>query len=135
MLVYARREESVLHERALAELAALAEGRAPWALPLPCLVELVRVLTHPRVLRPPSPLDGAFAFIDALMESPSMRLLCPGPKFVEHFCTAARGADARGNLAFDAQIAALCLEHGVREILTADRDFARFAALKPIWLA
>lgn len=135
MLVYARREESVLHERALAELAALAEGRGPWALPLPCIVELVRVLTHPRVLRPPSTLDGAFAFIDALIESPTMQLLCPGPKFVELFRSATSGADARGNLAFDAQIAAVCLEHGVREILTADRDFARFADLRPIWLA
>lgn len=135
MLVYARREESALHERALAELTALAESRGPWALPLPCVVELVRVLTHARVLRPPSTLDGAFAFIDALLESPSVQLLCPGPKFLEHFRAAARGADARGNLAFDAQIAAVCLEHGVREILTADRDFARFSDLKPVWLA
>ncbi|MEN8150330.1 MAG: PIN domain-containing protein [Planctomycetota bacterium] len=34
-----------------------------------------------------------------------------------------------GNLVFDAQIAAVCLENGARTILTEDRDFARFRRL------
>lgn len=38
---------------------------------------------------------------------------------------------ATGNLAFDAHIAAVCLEHGVTEILTSDRDFEGFEGLKP----
>ena len=33
---------------------------------------------------------------------------------------------ATGNLAFDAQIAALCREHGVGRLVTRDRDFSRF---------
>jgi predicted nucleic acid-binding protein len=37
---------------------------------------------------------------------------------------------AAGNLVHDAHIAALALEHGVTELLTADRDFARFPALR-----
>jgi predicted nucleic acid-binding protein len=36
------------------------------------------------------------------------------------------GGVAGGNRAHDAQIAALVVEHGIRELLTADRDFARF---------
>jgi uncharacterized protein len=32
-------------------------------------------------------------------------------------------------LVHDAHIAALCLEYGVTEFLTADRDFARFPGL------
>jgi predicted nucleic acid-binding protein len=40
----------------------------------------------------------------------------------------------RGNLAFDAQIVASCIEHGVRELITADRDFSRFAAISPQFL-
>jgi predicted nucleic acid-binding protein len=35
-------------------------------------------------------------------------------------------ADARGNLVFDAQIIALCREHGVSKILSNDRDLERF---------
>jgi predicted nucleic acid-binding protein len=30
----------------------------------------------------------------------------------------------------DARIAALCLQHGVRELWSADRDFNRFPALR-----
>ena len=41
-----------------------------------------------------------------------------------------RQADSRGNLMFDAQIGALCREHGIGTILTNDRDFARFEPLQ-----
>jgi hypothetical protein len=41
-----------------------------------------------------------------------------------------RETGVTGNLIHDAHIAALCLEHGVRELITGDRDFSRFAALK-----
>lgn len=37
---------------------------------------------------------------------------------------------ATGNLVHDAHIAAVLLEHGIREVWTADRDFARFPGLK-----
>jgi predicted nucleic acid-binding protein len=37
---------------------------------------------------------------------------------------------ATGNLVHDAHIAALCIEHGVSELLTADTDFARFRDLR-----
>jgi predicted nucleic acid-binding protein len=35
-----------------------------------------------------------------------------------------------GGAVHDARIAALCERHGVRTLLTADRDFSRFPALK-----
>jgi uncharacterized protein len=35
-----------------------------------------------------------------------------------------------GNLMHDAHIAALAIEHGVREIWTLDRDFSRFPSLR-----
>ncbi len=37
--------------------------------------------------------------------------------------------EAIGNLVHDAHIAALALEHGVKELWTLDRDFARFPGL------
>jgi len=47
----------------------------------------------------------------------------------------ARDAEATGNLVFDAQIAALCAEHGVNDILTNDSDFWRFKGLRVLRLA
>lgn len=41
-----------------------------------------------------------------------------------------RPGRATGNLVHDAHIAAVLVEHGVREIWTADRDFSRFPGLK-----
>ena len=35
-----------------------------------------------------------------------------------------------GNLVHDAHIAALCLEHGVTELVTGDRDFLRIRGLR-----
>jgi uncharacterized protein len=32
----------------------------------------------------------------------------------------------------DARIATLCLQHGVRELWSADRDFSRYPALKVV---
>jgi predicted nucleic acid-binding protein len=41
----------------------------------------------------------------------------------------------RGNLVFDAQIAAVCLEHGATTLLTEDRDFSRFRGITTVSLA
>lgn len=41
-----------------------------------------------------------------------------------------RQTGATGNLIHDAHLVAPCLEHGVTELLTADRDFIRFSVLK-----
>jgi len=130
ILVYAHREEVAEHAQALAWLIRLAEGPLAWAVPVFCLGEFIRVVTHPRIFDPPTGLATAIEAIDGLLESPSLRVLNPGRRYPELFAQHLREADARGNLAFDAQIAAVCAEHSVREILTADRDFARFARFK-----
>jgi toxin-antitoxin system PIN domain toxin len=126
VLVHAHRAGTPNHERSLAWLRRLAEGPVPWGLPVFCLGEFVRVVTHPRVLHPPSSLDEAWGAIEALLESPTLRVLYPGERYPSLFHEALEAAQARGNLAFDAQIVAVCRERGVNRLLTLDRDFARF---------
>jgi predicted nucleic acid-binding protein len=82
------------------------------------------------VLRPPSSLEETLNALEALLLSPSLVVLTPGERFWGLFREAAREARATGNLAFDAQIAALCREHGVGILLTEDRDFRRFHGLQ-----
>ena len=112
----------------------MVEGNAPWALPLFCLGEFVRVVTHPRVFSPPTSLEMALDYLERLLESPSVRLLTPGAGFMGHFGEACRQGAVRGNLAFDAQVVAVCREHGISEILTEDRDFKRFEGMSPVGL-
>lgn len=134
ILIYARREEMPLHDKALAELHRLAEGDLPWALPLFCVGEFVRVVSHPRLFAPVTKTEAAMNFINALLESPTARLLIPNEGFLEVFARLVSESKVTGNTVFDAQIAALCLHSGVREILTEDRDFQRFPELKVMTL-
>ncbi len=132
VLVYAHRSGVRQHGGALAWLRHLAEGNVPWAIPVFCLGEFIRVVTHPRVLDPPSTLDQALTALRSVLASPTARVLSPGPRYPTLFEEAVREADARGNLAFDAQIAAVCRERGATRLLTLDRDFTRFPGLRVI---
>ncbi len=126
VLIYAHREELPRHERALARLRELAEGDAAWGLPVFCLGEFVRVVTHPAVFSPPSTLEDAVEALDGLLGSPSLVVLSPGARYWPLVREALTEARATGTLAFDAQIVALCRESGARALLTEDRDFRRF---------
>ena len=63
-----------------------------------------------------------------------MRLITPDLTFPAHYRRMSLRGNATGNLAFDAQIAALCLSSGVTTLLTADRDFSRFDPLRTLCL-
>jgi predicted nucleic acid-binding protein len=41
-------------------------------------------------------------------------------------------AEATGNLVFDAQIAAVCRDQGISDLVSDDRDFMRFPNIKVI---
>lgn len=134
ILLYAHREESHAHAAAATALRALAGGAAPWAIPVFVIGEFLRVATHPRVYSPPSTAGQATAVVDALLESPSVRLLTPGERYWPIFRQVVTDADSRGNLVFEAQIVAACREHGVTSLLTEDRDFARFPSIRVVRL-
>jgi toxin-antitoxin system PIN domain toxin len=125
ILVYAHRADAHQHAPALNLLRTLAEGEQPWAIPFLVLVEFVRVVTHRR-FAPPSTPEAAFDWIESLRESPSLHILMPGARFFPLYSRLSLEAKAAGNLAFDAAIVALCLEHGVSQLVTEDRDFRRF---------
>jgi toxin-antitoxin system PIN domain toxin len=130
VLVYARREEAPFHSQAKRLLRRLAEGEEHWALPWPCVYEYLRVVTHPRVFDPPTDLEVALEDLESLLGSPSLNLLGENPAHRGHLFMIVVEGRALGNLIHDAHIAALLVEHGVREFLTTDRDFTRFSSLR-----
>ena len=129
ILVYARRAETAPHRAARALVEELAHGERPWALPWPCIYEFLRIVTHPRVFSPPSGLDDVIEDLESLFASPSLTLLGEGPAHATHLRAMVLAGRATGNLAHDAHVAAIAIEHGVRELWTADRDFTRFPGL------
>ena len=130
ILVYAHREDSAWHDAALGCVASLAEQRDAWAIPWPCLHEFLAIVTHPRIYEPPTPLATALDQVQAWLESPSLVLIAETEEYWQRLERVLRSARSSGPKIHDARIAALCLEHGITELWTADRDFSRFPALK-----
>lgn len=129
ILVYAHRRDAEWHDAARAALARLAEGQGSWALPWPCLHEFLAIATHPRIFNPPSTPAEAVDQIAAWLESPGVALLAEAGGHWPVLRRLIESGKVTGPLVHDARIAALCLEHGVRELWSADRDFSRFGEL------
>jgi toxin-antitoxin system PIN domain toxin len=132
VLVYAHRRDSEFHRAAAAKVRELAEGRAPWALPWPCLHEFFSIVTHPRIYDPPSQVDQALDQIDAWLETASAVLLAEGETYWPRLRDLLADGKISGPAVHDARIAALCLTHGVQALWTADRDFTRFPRLRTV---
>ena len=130
VLVYAHRSDSEFHAAAAHTVRTLAESRAQWAVPWPCLHEFYAIVTHPRIYRPASTVAQALAQLAAWTASPSLVLLAEDTTYLAVLTGLLRNAATTGAAVHDARIAALCLVHGVRELITLDRDFGRFPQLR-----
>jgi toxin-antitoxin system PIN domain toxin len=129
VLLYAYFDEAAQHERYRAWLEDLLDAEEPFALADVVLSGFIRLATHPRVFDPPVSVEDAFAFVDVLLGASNAVRISPGERHWSLFERLCREGGARGNLVADAYLAALAIESG-SELITADRDFARFAGLR-----
>lgn len=93
------------------------------------LSRFLRIVTHPRGMTTPAPIESALAFAETLRSQPNALPLAPGPRHWGVFERMCRDAGATGNRVPDAYLAALAIEHGA-ELITADRGFARYPGLR-----
>lgn len=129
VLVYAHRRDAPRHAECRRWVDGLLRGDEPFGVNDHVLSGVLRVVTHPRVFDPPSPLEKALAFIGEVRNHPSCVPVLPGPRHWEIFLDLCRKAGARGNLVPDAYFAALAIESGC-EWVTTDRDYSRFPGLR-----
>ena len=129
ILVYAHRRDSEWHEKASRAVAGLAEGPSPWAVAWPCLHEFLAIVTHPRIYKPPTPVERALEQVEIWLESPSLRVLGEMAGHWKELSEIVAGGRIAGGAIHDARVAAICREHGIREIWSADRDFTRIRGL------
>ncbi len=130
ILVYSHREENDFYESAVGCLSQLTKRYNRWAIPWPCIHEFLVVVTNPRIFKKPTPTMKAIAAVESWMESPTCVILGEGPGHLDQLKILLGSAQISGPRIHDAKIAAICLQSGVRELWTADRDFSRFPALK-----
>jgi toxin-antitoxin system PIN domain toxin len=129
VLVYAHRAELPEHAACRRWLEDLVNADAAFGLADVVLSGFLRVVTHPRIFGPPTPLDDALSEADALRAQPNRVPLEPGPRHWPIFERLCRDSRAKGNLVADAYLAALAIESGC-EWVTTDRDYAAFPGLR-----
>jgi predicted nucleic acid-binding protein len=117
------------HARAARVVEDLANGDLPWALPWPAVHEFLGFVTHPHAVARPLKPGDAWAFVESLMASESLHTLSPterhGAVLAEVLSATAGEIGLPGGL----ETAVVLREHGVRDLLSADRGMRRFAFL------
>lgn len=130
VLVYAHRREAAEHAAAAQLLRELATGTRPWSIPWPCVYEFFSVVTNVRIWKEAASTPAqAWAQLDAWFGSPSLTLLAETESFTDILRELALKPRVRGPLIHDARVAAICLAHGVEQLLSRDRDFTLFPEL------
>ncbi len=129
VLVYAHRLESPNHAAFRRWLEDLVNSDQAFGMSELALAGFLRIMTHPRIFRVPTPFETALRYASELRSRPNCVIVAPGPRHWETFMRLCRSARAKGNLVPDAYFAALAIESG-SEWITADREYARFPGLR-----
>jgi hypothetical protein len=130
LLAWAANRHAPGHARAARVVETLANGRSPWALPWPVVHEFLRLVTHPHaVARALAPAD-AWAFMEALLASHSLRLLGPTEAHAASLTETLASLPPGLGVPPGFETAVLLHEHGVRQLLSGDRGMRRFAFLE-----
>ena len=129
VLLYVYRRDAAEHARFNRWLEDLLNGDEAYAVSDLVLSAFLRIVTHPSIFTPPTPLPAALGFTEAVRSQPNCVVLAPGNRHWQVFSSLCQRSAARGNLITDAYHAALAIESG-SEWITMDGDFARFPGLR-----
>jgi uncharacterized protein len=129
VLIYAHRPESPRADEHRRWLHEALVGPEPFGVSESVLASFLRIVTHHRVYREPTPPGIALDFCEALLGAPSAVPVRPGPRHWRLFSDLCRELGARGNAIPDVALAALAIEHGATWI-TTDAGFGRFPGLR-----
>lgn len=129
VVLAAHRDDHPHFETARAWLEDMLATRSPFSVTDLVAGSFLRVATNRRIFSVPTPVADAFDYLRALRNQPSHALLGPGPRHLELLERLCADGDARGDLIPDVQLAAIAVEHAC-ELVSFDRDFARFADLR-----
>ncbi|NRF72336.1 PIN domain-containing protein [Aquincola sp. S2] len=133
VLLYAVNSASPQHavaKQALREAFEQGEVGLPWAV----LLGFLRLSTRTGILSRPLPVEQGLLVLHSWLDHPAAVALAPSDRHAAILGRLLIGAGQGGPLVSDAHLAALAIEHNA-ELLSFDRDFARFAGLRWTCLA
>lgn len=117
------------HARASRVLDTLANGDEPWALPWPAAHEFLRIVSHPHLVARPLTAADALGFLELVLASPQARAIGPGPRHAAALAEVLAMLPGETPPPPGLDTAVVLREHGVRELLTADRGMRAFPFL------
>ncbi len=129
VLLAAHRDDHPHHRLVRPWFEGLLKGDEPFTVADITWASFVRIATSRRIFTVPTPLDGAFGFLKAVRGQPQHVAVAPGERHLGMFEELCHAADATGDLAADAYVAAIAMEQDC-ELVSLDRDFARFSGLR-----
>ena len=101
----------------------------PVGLPWLSALAFLRITTNPRAFPDAYSIAEAVVILSDYFAASSVVAINPGPRHWELLSSLLEKSQARGDLASDAHLAALAIEHGAT-LCTTDRGFARFPGLR-----
>jgi uncharacterized protein len=129
VLVNAFLESAPRHDADRRWLESVVNGPSRFGMSELVISGFLRVVTHPRIQRVPTPPDVALAFVSTIVSSPGCVRVRPGGRHLSIFSQLVHEVGATGNVVPDAYHAALAIESGSTWV-TNDRGFARFPGLR-----
>jgi toxin-antitoxin system PIN domain toxin len=125
----AHRADHPDHQATRAWLDNLLDRGESFGVPWHVWWSFVRLSTHPKIFREPTPLSDLVEFIATIRDQPAHIGIAPGATHLDQLRLACEQGEATGDLVPDATLVALALEHSC-EIVSYDRDFARFPGIR-----
>lgn len=130
VLLYASDATSPRQHQALDVLRERAEGPEILYLFWPVALAYLRIATHPAIFDQPLSPAEASANLHGLLRRPNVRTPSEDERFWPALQSVLDTTVVRGNLVPDAHIVALMQAHGVRTIVSHDRDFQKFTGIE-----
>lgn len=128
LLVYAHAPASPHHQPARAWFEEIMSAPDRVGFPWPTLLAFVRLMGNPHVVRRPVPLREAWARAERWLAQPQAWIPLPTERHQAIFSELLAG-ETRPDVANDAHLAALAVEHGLT-VCSTDRDFSRFERIR-----
>lgn len=128
LLIYAVNSDSPHHRRAKHWFEETLSGREVVGLAWIVILAFLRITTREGILERPLHPEQALAYIDELLDHPTVELVAPGPNHWPLLRALLAREGTAGNLTSDAHLAALAIEGGWT-LVSTDNDFRRFAGL------
>jgi toxin-antitoxin system PIN domain toxin len=129
ILIYAWAGSLPLHKPARAWLTEQINGTGRVGLPWASLLAFVRVMSNPKLVARPQPVDAAWRQVERWLDESAVWVPQPTAAHRQVLGSVLESTTMSAKLVPDAHLAALAIEHGL-VLCSTDGDFARFPGLR-----